>query len=82
MTKKPEKQSNAHEAPLMSQAKAAEMCGMTRAAVHNLVRRNRSRSIEVEDRDLVNLEEVAAFAGGTQIRGGMPGTAITGINNG
>lgn len=63
MTKKPEKQGDAHEAPLISQAKAAEMCGMTRAAIHNLVRRKRFRSIEVEGRDLVYLKEVEAFVG-------------------
>ena len=63
MTKKSEKQRDAHEAPLISQAKAAEMCGMTRAAIHNLVRRKRFRLIEVEGRDLVYLKEVEAFAG-------------------
>ena len=63
ITKKPEKQWDAHEGPLISQAKAAEMCGMTRAVIHNLVRRKRFRSIEVEGRDLVYLEEVEAFAG-------------------
>ena len=63
MTKKSEKQWEAHEAPLISQAKAAEMCGMTRAAIHDLVRRRRFRSVEVEGRDLVYLEEVEVFAG-------------------
>jgi hypothetical protein len=63
MTKKSEKQRDAHEAPLISQAKAAEMCGMTRAAIHDLVRRRRFRSVEVEGRDLIYLEEVEAFAG-------------------
>ncbi len=47
---------------LISQAKAAEMCGMTRAAIHDLVRRRRFRSVEVEGRDLVYLEEVETFA--------------------
>lgn len=46
---------------LISQAKAAEMCGMTRAAIHDLVRRGRFRSVEVEGRDLVYLKEVEAF---------------------
>lgn len=50
------------DAPLISQAKAAEMCGMTRAAIHDLVRRGRFRSVELEGRDLVYLEEVEAFA--------------------
>jgi hypothetical protein len=62
MTKKPEQQSDADKAPLISQAQAAQMCGMTRAAIHNLVRRQRFRSIEVEGRDLVYLKEVEAFA--------------------
>jgi predicted DNA-binding transcriptional regulator AlpA len=46
---------------LISQAKAAEMCGMTRAAIHDLVRRGQFRSVEVEGRDLVYLKEVEAF---------------------
>ena len=62
MRKKSEKQSDASTEPLISQAKAAEMCGMTREAIHNLVRRRRFRSVEVEGRDLVYLEEVEAFA--------------------
>ncbi len=63
MTKKLEKQWEAHEAPLISQAKAAEMCGMTRAAIRDLVRRRRFLSVEVEGRDLVYRTEVEAFAG-------------------
>lgn len=62
MTRKAEKQVEAHEAPLISQAKAAEMCGLTRAAIQDLVRRRRFRSVEVEGRNLVYLEEVEAFA--------------------
>jgi hypothetical protein len=46
---------------LISQAKAAEMCGMTRAAIQDLVRRRRFRSVEVEGRELVYLKEVEAF---------------------
>ncbi|MDQ3652100.1 MAG: hypothetical protein M3458_17880 [Acidobacteriota bacterium] len=63
MTKKSEKQWDAHEAALISQAKAAELCGMTRAAIQDLVRRRRFLSVEVEGRDLVYLKEVEAFAG-------------------
>jgi hypothetical protein len=63
MRKKSEKQSDEFDEPLISQAKAAEMCGMTRAAIQDLVRRKRFRSVEVEGRDLVYLEEVEAFAG-------------------
>jgi predicted DNA-binding transcriptional regulator AlpA len=63
MTNKSQKLTDAVDAPLISQAKAAEMCGMTRAAIHDLVRRGRFRSVEVEGRDLIYLEEVEAFAG-------------------
>ncbi|HVF57309.1 MAG TPA: hypothetical protein VM934_14235 [Pyrinomonadaceae bacterium] len=50
------------EESLISQAKAAELCGMTRAAIHALVQRGRFRSREIEGRDLVYLKEVEAFA--------------------
>ncbi|MGB7921762.1 MAG: hypothetical protein WCF57_00825 [Pyrinomonadaceae bacterium] len=63
MRNKSEKRADAANEPLISQAKAAEMCGMTRAAIHDLVRRRRFRSVEVEGRDLVYLEEVEVFAG-------------------
>ena len=61
MKKKLEEQPVADGMTLISQAKAAEMCGMTRAAIHDLVRRRRLRSVEVEGRDLVYLKEVEAF---------------------
>jgi hypothetical protein len=61
MKKRLEEQSAADAKALISQAKAAEMCGMTRAAIHDLVRRQRLRSVEVEGRDLVYLKEVEAF---------------------
>jgi hypothetical protein len=61
MRKKPEGQSAVDDYALISQAKAAEMCGMTRAAIHDLVRRRRFRSVEVEGRDLVYLKEIEAF---------------------
>jgi hypothetical protein len=61
MRKKLEEQQAADVRTLISQAKAAEMCGMTRAAIHDLVRRQRLRSVEVEGRDLVYLKEVEAF---------------------
>ena len=61
MRKKLEQLTDAGNAPLISQAKAAEMCGMTRAAIHDLVRRRHFHSVEVEGRDLVYLEEVEAF---------------------
>jgi hypothetical protein len=62
MKKKSGEQPGADDNALISQAKAAEMCGMTREAIRNLVRRHRFRSVEVEGRDLVYLEEVEAFA--------------------
>ncbi len=61
MRKKQEGQPAADGMSLISQAKAAEMCGMTRAAIHDLVRRRRFRSVEVEGRELVYLKEVEAF---------------------
>ena len=61
MRKKLDEQPNADGMALISQAKAAEMCGMTRAAIHDLVLRRRFRSVEVEGRDLVYLNEVEAF---------------------
>ncbi len=62
MRNKSEKQPGVPNEPLISQAKAAEMCGMTRAAIHDLVRRGHFRSIAVEGRDLVYRDEVEAFA--------------------
>ena len=61
MRKKQEGPPVADGMALISQAKAAEMCGMTRAAIHDLVRRRRFRSVEVEGRALVYLKEVEAF---------------------
>ena len=61
MRKKLEERPNADGMALISQAKAAEMCGMTRAAIQDLVRCRRFRSVEVEGRDLLFLKEVEAF---------------------
>jgi hypothetical protein len=63
-----EEQPAADVRALISQAKAAEMCGMTRAAIHDLVRRQRLRSVEVEGRDLVYLKEVEAFEKESRLR--------------
>ena len=57
----PEWRPGTTDEPLISQAKAAEMCGMTRAAIQELVRRRRFNSVEVEGRELVYLKEVEAF---------------------
>ena len=62
MNNHPEKQPGVPDEPLISQAKAAEMCGMTRAAIQDLVHRGRFRSVEIEGRDLVYRAEVDAFA--------------------
>jgi hypothetical protein len=61
MRKRLDEQPNVDGMALISQAKAAEMCGMTREAIHDLVRRRRFRSVEVEGRNLVYLKEVEAF---------------------
>lgn len=47
---------------LITQAKAAELCGMTRAAIKDMIRRGRFQSVEAEGRDLVYHKEVEAFA--------------------
>jgi len=56
------RQQDADEEQLISQAKAAEMCGLTREAVHKLVGRGRLRATEVGGRPLVYLREVEALA--------------------
>ena len=61
MKKNSEQQYDTANEPLISQAKAAEMCGMTRAAIHDMVSRGRLRSVEVEGRDLVYRKEVEEF---------------------
>ena len=61
MKKQPEEQPAVDGKGLISQAKAAEMCGMTRASIHDLVRCGRFRSVEVEGRDMVYLKEIVAF---------------------
>ena len=68
MRKRLEGQPDVDEQGLISQAKAAEMCGMTRAAIHELVRRQRFRSVEVEGRDLVYLKEVVDFEKEARLR--------------
>ncbi len=52
------------EESLISQAKAAEMCGMTRAAIRDLVSSGRLRAVEMEGRDLVYRREVEEFERG------------------
>lgn len=62
MKTKTEMQEDVTGEPLISQAKAAELCGMTRAAINDLVRRGRLHSIETEGRKLIYYKEVEAFA--------------------
>jgi hypothetical protein len=62
MRNKSEKQLGVPDEALISQAKAAEMCGVTREAIHDLVSRGRLRSLEVEGRDLVYFKEVVLFS--------------------
>ena len=62
MRNKSEKQPGVPDELLISQAKAAEMCGVTREAINDIVRGGRLRSLEVEGRDLVYLEEVVVFS--------------------
>jgi hypothetical protein len=64
------KQHDVEEAQLISQAKAAELCGMTREAILALVRRGRLRSTEVGGRDLVYLKEVEEMARGRRADSG------------
>lgn len=61
MKKQPEEQPATDGKGLISQAKAAEMCGMTRATINDLVRSGRFNSVEVDGRDMVYLKEVVAF---------------------
>jgi predicted site-specific integrase-resolvase len=62
MKTKTEMQEDVTGEPLISQAKAAELCGVTRAAIQELVRRGRLNSIEAEGRKLIYYKEVEAFA--------------------
>jgi hypothetical protein len=62
MNTKTKGQPDVAEHLLISQAKAAELCGMTREAIHDLVRRGRFDSVESEGRALVYRKEIEAFA--------------------
>lgn len=56
------KQQETNEEQLISQAKAAELCGMTRAAIGKLVAAGRLKASEVGGRELVYLKEVEALS--------------------
>jgi hypothetical protein len=62
MKTKTEMQEDATGEPLITQAKAAELCGMTRAAIRDLVRRGRLNTIEAEGRNLIYYKEAEALA--------------------
>ena len=62
MKTKAEMQEDVTGEPLISQAKAAELCGKTRAAILDLVRRGRLNTIESEGRKLIYYKEVEALA--------------------
>jgi hypothetical protein len=62
MKTKTEFQQDVSGQPLISQAKAAELCGQTRAAIQDLVRRGRLNCVEAEGRNLVYYSEVEAYA--------------------
>jgi excisionase family DNA binding protein len=61
MAKKKEKDEANPMSDLISQAEAARLRGVTRAAIRDLIRRNRLRSISVGGRELVYKREVLAF---------------------
>ena len=46
---------------LISQAEAARIRGVTRAAIRDLIRRKRIRSVEIGGREFVYRSEVQAF---------------------
>ena len=62
MKTKAEMQEDVTGEPLITQEKAAELCGKTRAAIHDLVRRGRLNTIESEGRKLIYYKEVEALA--------------------
>lgn len=63
MAKKKEKETD-DMADLISQAEAARVRGVTRAAIQDLVRRGRIRSVSVGGRALVYLSEIVNYEQG------------------
>jgi excisionase family DNA binding protein len=61
MSKKKAEQEPDEMADLISQAEAARLRGVTRAAIQDLVRRGRIRSVNVGGRALVYRSEVANY---------------------
>ena len=60
MSKK-EKKDEGELSDLISQAEAARIRGVSRAAIRDLIRRKRLRSVSVGGRELVYRSEVEAF---------------------
>jgi excisionase family DNA binding protein len=65
MVKKKVEQELNEMADLISQAEAARLRGVTRAAIQDLVRRGRIRSVNVGGRALVYRSEIANYEQGT-----------------
>jgi excisionase family DNA binding protein len=61
MTKKKESKETDAMKDLISQAEAARLRGVTRAAIRDLIRRGRIRSVTLGGRDLVYRSEIEAF---------------------
>lgn len=61
MAKKKERKETDMMSDLISQAEAARLRGVTRAAIRDLIRRGRIRSLTVGGRDLVYRSEVEGF---------------------
>ena len=70
-TVKMERQPVAPDDELISQAKAAQLCGLIRAAIEVRVRKRHFRSVKREGRALVYLSEVKAFARGEMRNNGQ-----------
>ncbi len=56
------KQPEAPDDTLISTAKAAELCGLTREAINTLLRNGRFRIVETEGRRMVYLREIEVYA--------------------
>jgi excisionase family DNA binding protein len=59
--RKKEKKDEGELSDLISQAEAARIRGVSRAAIRDLIRRERLRSVSVGGRELVYRSEVEAF---------------------
>lgn len=65
MAKKKEEKETNDMADLISQAEAARLRGVTRAAIQDLVRRERIRSVNVGGRSLVYRSEIESYEQGS-----------------